>query len=61
LFHSKDFPKHSDTIQIAKSVVVFGRTKLAFDIVYAYASQRVKVDWVIRGKMAAKRFPTTPV
>jgi Predicted flavoprotein involved in K+ transport len=55
LFHSKDFPKHSDTIQSSKSVVVFGGTKSAFDVVYAYASQGVKVDWVIRGKIGANR------
>ncbi|KAL2164834.1 hypothetical protein VTH06DRAFT_130 [Thermothelomyces fergusii] len=48
LFHSRDFAKHSDTLDSAKRVTVFGGTKSAWDVVYAYASRGVKVDWVIR-------------
>jgi cation diffusion facilitator CzcD-associated flavoprotein CzcO len=50
IFHgSKDFPQHADTIKTAKTVTVFGGTKSAWDAVYAYATQGVKVNWVIRG------------
>ncbi|KAK3318777.1 hypothetical protein B0H66DRAFT_249535 [Apodospora peruviana] len=48
LFHSRDFLQHSDTLETAKSVTVFGGTKSAWDIAYAYASKGTKVDWVIR-------------
>ncbi|KAK5654486.1 hypothetical protein OQA88_7114 [Cercophora sp. LCS_1] len=48
LFHGKDFLKHADTLDSAKTVTVFGGTKSAWDAVYAYASKGIKVDWVIR-------------
>ncbi|KAK0721673.1 hypothetical protein B0T26DRAFT_644428 [Lasiosphaeria miniovina] len=48
LFHGRDFLKHADTLDSAKSVVVFGGTKSAWDAAFAYASKGVKVDWVIR-------------
>lgn len=48
LFHSRDFKAHSDTLNTAKSVTIFGGTKSAWDMVYAYASKGIKVDWVIR-------------
>ncbi|KAL2128956.1 hypothetical protein VTI74DRAFT_8410 [Chaetomium olivicolor] len=48
IFHSKDFAKYADTLDSAKSVTVFGGTKSAWDVVYAYASRGIKVDWVIR-------------
>ncbi|GAB1319306.1 Indole-3-pyruvate monooxygenase YUCCA2 [Madurella fahalii] len=48
LFHSKDFVKYADTLESAKTVTVFGGTKSAWDVVYAYASKGVKVNWVIR-------------
>ncbi|KAK3378900.1 hypothetical protein B0T24DRAFT_521919 [Lasiosphaeria ovina] len=48
LFHGRDFLKHADTLDSARSVVVFGGTKSAWDAAYAYASKGVKVDWVIR-------------
>jgi cation diffusion facilitator CzcD-associated flavoprotein CzcO len=51
IFHgSKDFPQYADTIKTAKTVTVFGGTKSAWDAVYAYATQGVKVNWVIRGR-----------
>ncbi|KAL2022824.1 hypothetical protein VTK56DRAFT_4355 [Thermocarpiscus australiensis] len=48
IFHSRDFVKHAHTLDSAKSVTVFGGTKSAWDVVYAYASRAVKVNWVIR-------------
>ena len=48
LFHAKDFAQRSDTLNSAKSVVVFGGAKSGWDIAYAYASAGVKVHWVIR-------------
>lgn len=35
-------------IQSAKNVVVLGGSKSAYDAAYAFASQGVKVDWIIR-------------
>jgi cation diffusion facilitator CzcD-associated flavoprotein CzcO len=49
LFHCRDFLDYESTLETAKSVVVFGGTKSAWDAVYAYASKGVKVNWVIRG------------
>ncbi|KAL2169068.1 hypothetical protein VTG60DRAFT_6490 [Thermothelomyces hinnuleus] len=48
IFHSKDFAKHVDILDSAARVTVFGGTKSAWDVVYAYASRGIKVDWVIR-------------
>ncbi|KAK3688198.1 hypothetical protein B0T22DRAFT_458928 [Podospora appendiculata] len=48
IFHGKDFLQHSDTLDSAKSVTVFGGTKSGWDVVYAYASKGIKVEWVIR-------------
>lgn len=53
LFHSKDFLQHKETIQTAKKVTILGGTKSAWDAVYAYASEDVEVDWIIRGKFMA--------
>jgi cation diffusion facilitator CzcD-associated flavoprotein CzcO len=50
VFHSRDFAKYADTSDEVKRVTVFGGTKSAWDVVYAYASKGVKVDWVIRGR-----------
>lgn len=50
IYHIRDFGKHADTLDSAKSVTVFGGTKSGFDVVYAYASKGIKVNWVIRGK-----------
>jgi cation diffusion facilitator CzcD-associated flavoprotein CzcO len=49
VFHSRDFKKYAGTLDSAKRVTVFGGTKSAWDVVYAYGSKGVKVDWVIRG------------
>jgi cation diffusion facilitator CzcD-associated flavoprotein CzcO len=49
IFHSRDFVKHASTLDSAKNVTIFGGTKSAWDVVYAYASNGVKVNWVIRG------------
>ncbi|OLN82717.1 FAD-containing monooxygenase EthA 5 [Colletotrichum chlorophyti] len=48
IFHGKDFLQHADTLETAKSVTVFGGTKSAWDLVYAYATKGIKVHWVIR-------------
>jgi cation diffusion facilitator CzcD-associated flavoprotein CzcO len=49
LFHSKDFLQHADTIKTSERVTVLGGTKSAWDAVYAYGTDGVEVDWVIRG------------
>ncbi|OAA65566.1 flavin-binding monooxygenase-like protein [Niveomyces insectorum RCEF 264] len=48
IFHSKDFLQHAATLESAKAVTIFGGTKSAWDMVYAYASKGIHVDWVIR-------------
>ncbi|KAH7317910.1 hypothetical protein BKA65DRAFT_609527 [Rhexocercosporidium sp. MPI-PUGE-AT-0058] len=48
LFHSRDFVKHQETLQTVKRVTILGGTKSAWDPVYAYATNGVHVDWVIR-------------
>ncbi|KAB8295900.1 hypothetical protein EYC80_008721 [Monilinia laxa] len=48
LFHAKEFPKHLDTLETAKSVCVFGGAKSSYDMAYAYASKGIHVDWIIR-------------
>ncbi|OCT52437.1 Flavin-binding monooxygenase-like family protein [Cladophialophora carrionii] len=48
LFHARDFAKKADTIAAAKSAVVVGGAKSAWDVAYAYATAGVQVDMVIR-------------
>ncbi|KZT21081.1 FAD/NAD(P)-binding domain-containing protein [Neolentinus lepideus HHB14362 ss-1] len=49
LFHVKDLPSHqNDLTRTAKSVVVVGGTKSAWDAVYAFASVGIPVHWIIR-------------
>lgn len=48
LFHIKDFPKFTETLNTARRVTVFGGTKSGWDAVYAYATRGIQVDWVIR-------------
>ncbi|CAK7226302.1 hypothetical protein SEUCBS140593_006194 [Sporothrix eucalyptigena] len=54
LFHGRDFLQHADTLEIPegntdkKTVAVFGGTKSAWDMVYAYASKGIQVEWIIR-------------
>jgi hypothetical protein len=47
-FHSKDFESYASTVDTAKSACVYGGSKSAWDVVYAYASKGVKVDWIVR-------------
>ncbi|CAK7225150.1 hypothetical protein SCUCBS95973_005763 [Sporothrix curviconia] len=52
IFHSRDFLQHAGTLDAAaeakQSVAVFGGTKSAWDMVYAYASRGIAVEWIIR-------------
>ncbi|KAF9884278.1 hypothetical protein FE257_001908 [Aspergillus nanangensis] len=48
IFHVKEFPQNKDTIQVGKRVTVLGGSKFAWDVVYAYATAGVEVDWIIR-------------
>lgn len=58
LFHSRDFLQHEDTLEVPevaegadktpKKVAMFGGTKSAWDMVYAYASKGIEVEWIIR-------------
>lgn len=57
LFHGRDFLQHADTLEVPdgptagktkKTVAVFGGTKSAWDMVYAYASRGIQVEWIIR-------------
>ena len=48
IFHSKEFGKHKDSLNTAGNVVVFGSSKSAWDVAYAYASRDVQVNLVIR-------------
>lgn len=54
VFHSRDFVKYTGTLDSAKNVTIFGGTKSAWDVVYAYASKGVKVNWVIRGGSSSR-------
>jgi hypothetical protein len=49
LFHGKYLPKHTELLDKAKRVTVYGGAKMAYDAVYEFASHGVEVDWVIRG------------
>ncbi|KAF6829303.1 flavin-binding monooxygenase-like protein [Colletotrichum musicola] len=49
IFHGKDFLQNADTLETSKRVTVFGGTKSAWDLVYAYATKGIAVNWVIRG------------
>ncbi|KAH6623576.1 hypothetical protein F5144DRAFT_595716 [Chaetomium tenue] len=48
IFHGKDFQQNRDTLDTAKSAVVFGGHKFAWDAAYAYASAGVETHMVIR-------------
>ncbi|KAL2151338.1 hypothetical protein VTH82DRAFT_6436 [Thermothelomyces myriococcoides] len=48
VFHSKHFRQNRDTLKTAKSVVVFGGSKFAWDAAYAYATAGVETHMVIR-------------
>ncbi|PHH61339.1 hypothetical protein CDD81_473 [Ophiocordyceps australis] len=48
IFHGKQFQENRDTLETAKSVVVLGGSKFAWDAVYAYATAGVEVNWIIR-------------
>jgi cation diffusion facilitator CzcD-associated flavoprotein CzcO len=50
IFHTRDFLKHADTLESAKSVTVFGGAKSAWDMVYAYGVKGIKVNWVMRSE-----------
>ncbi|KAL2018023.1 hypothetical protein VTK56DRAFT_1339 [Thermocarpiscus australiensis] len=48
IFHGKHFQQNRDTLDTAKSAVVFGGTKFAWDAAYAYATAGVQTHMVIR-------------
>lgn len=48
IFHIKNFPNFTETLDSARRVTVFGGTKSGWDAVYAYATRGIQVDWVIR-------------
>ena len=49
LFHCRYLLDHADTMfKSASNVAVFGGTKSAWDAAYAFASQGITVDWIIR-------------
>lgn len=49
LFHCRDLKDQADTLfKSATSVAIFGGTKSAWDAAYAFASQGITVDWIIR-------------
>ncbi|KAF2491351.1 dimethylaniline monooxygenase (N-oxide forming) [Lophium mytilinum] len=48
VFHSRYFPDHSKTLSSARSVVVLGAAKSAWDCAYAYATSGVKVNMIVR-------------
>lgn len=48
VFHAKEFLQHKELLKEAKTVAVYGGGKSAWDAVYAYASEGVQVEWVIR-------------
>ncbi|KAJ6262357.1 hypothetical protein Dda_3165 [Drechslerella dactyloides] len=51
LFHAKELLRHSDELlKNAKTVTVFGGSKSAWDAVYLFASNGIKVNWVVRSK-----------
>lgn len=50
IFHGKDWPLHTHTLNKETSITVFGGSKFAWDAVYQYASAGAKVNWVIRCK-----------
>ncbi|KAF2764548.1 dimethylaniline monooxygenase (N-oxide forming) [Teratosphaeria nubilosa] len=48
IFHAKDFCRNGDTVKTAKKAVIVGGAKSAMDAAYAYATNGVEVDMVIR-------------
>ncbi|KAH6847315.1 hypothetical protein B0I37DRAFT_354075 [Chaetomium sp. MPI-CAGE-AT-0009] len=48
VFHGKHFRQNRDTLKTAKSAVVFGGHKYAWDAAYAYATAGVETHMVIR-------------
>ncbi|KAL2176643.1 uncharacterized protein P884DRAFT_245163 [Thermothelomyces heterothallicus CBS 202.75] len=48
VFHGKHFQQNRDTLKTAKSAVVLGGTKFAWDAAYAYATAGVETHMVIR-------------
>lgn len=50
IFHGRDFLQNAGTLETANTVTVFGGTKSAWDMAYAYASKGIQVEWVIRGE-----------
>ncbi|KAI9735598.1 MAG: hypothetical protein M1834_001614 [Cirrosporium novae-zelandiae] len=47
-FHCRDFLGHADTLKTARRVAVLGGTKSAWDDAYAYATENISVDLIVR-------------
>ena len=54
VFHGKYFQQNRDTLKTAKSAVVLGGHKFAWDAAYAYATAGVETHMVIRGESCAQ-------
>ncbi|KAK6528903.1 hypothetical protein TWF694_004132 [Orbilia ellipsospora] len=50
LFHTKDLLQNSDQMFQSKKITILGGSKSAWDAVYLFASNGIKVDWVVRAK-----------
>lgn len=53
VFHGKHFQQNRDTLKTAKSAVVLGGHKFAWDAAYTYAMAGVETHMVIRGESCA--------
>jgi cation diffusion facilitator CzcD-associated flavoprotein CzcO len=55
IFHGKHFQQNRDTLDTAKSAVVLGGSKFAWDAAYAYATAGVQTHMIIRCESRAEQ------
>ncbi|KAL9086314.1 MAG: hypothetical protein Q9159_004214 [Coniocarpon cinnabarinum] len=48
IFHGRDMGNYAQSFKRGNAVMVYGGTKMAWDAAYAYASEGVKVHWLMR-------------